>query len=162
MLLVSECKGRKKWGTRRDSNSRHGRIDGFWVPYRDETSVEVKIYGRRVFTVDHQQDDHLSSGTAAQLTQSFQNRIVSFLTSIPFDALAACDAHSGKFNRSPRRPRFGQTQGVGLCRIHVRVDIGVCCALFGERWPESIHAADIVAAPRYLLCEPAAKSPVAG
>ncbi|HUC54385.1 MAG TPA: hypothetical protein VMR90_10080 [Candidatus Cybelea sp.] len=31
------------------------RIDGFWVPCRDETTVEVKIYGRRVFTVDHQQ-----------------------------------------------------------------------------------------------------------
>jgi len=30
-------------------------IDGFWLPYRDETSVEVKMYGRRVFTVDHQQ-----------------------------------------------------------------------------------------------------------
>jgi hypothetical protein len=31
------------------------RIDGFWFPYRDETSVEVKMYGRRAFTVDHQQ-----------------------------------------------------------------------------------------------------------
>jgi hypothetical protein len=30
------------------------KIDGFWLPYRDETSVEVKNYGRKTFTVDHQ------------------------------------------------------------------------------------------------------------
>jgi hypothetical protein len=30
------------------------KIDGFWLPYRDETSVEVKAYGRKTFTVDHQ------------------------------------------------------------------------------------------------------------
>lgn len=30
------------------------KIDGFWLPYRDETSVEVKTYGRKTFTVDHQ------------------------------------------------------------------------------------------------------------
>jgi hypothetical protein len=27
----------------------------FWFPLRDETFVDVKMYGRRVFTVDHQQ-----------------------------------------------------------------------------------------------------------
>ena len=31
------------------------RIDGFWLRFRDETFVEVKIYGRKVFTVDHEQ-----------------------------------------------------------------------------------------------------------
>lgn len=30
------------------------KIDGFWLPYRDETSIEVKKYGRNTFTVDHQ------------------------------------------------------------------------------------------------------------
>ncbi len=30
------------------------KIDGFWLPYRDETSIEVKKYGRKTFTVDHQ------------------------------------------------------------------------------------------------------------
>jgi hypothetical protein len=43
------------WINRADFVRRYQRIDGFWLPYRDETSVEVKIYGRRVFTVDHQQ-----------------------------------------------------------------------------------------------------------
>jgi len=49
------------------------KIDGFWLPYRDETSVEVKKYGRRTFTVDHQRyvinsttpADTETSGTAA-------------------------------------------------------------------------------------------------
>jgi outer membrane lipoprotein-sorting protein len=43
------------WINRADFVRQYQRIAGFWVPYRDETSVEVKIYGRRVFTVDHQQ-----------------------------------------------------------------------------------------------------------
>jgi hypothetical protein len=30
------------------------KIDGFWLPYRDETFIEVKKYGRKTFTVDHQ------------------------------------------------------------------------------------------------------------
>src|SRR6266481_5100508 len=43
------------WINRADFVRQYQRIDGFWLPYSDETSVEVKIYGRRVFTVDHQQ-----------------------------------------------------------------------------------------------------------
>jgi len=43
------------WVNRADFVRRYQRLGGFWFPYRDETSVEVKIYGRRVFTVDHQQ-----------------------------------------------------------------------------------------------------------
>jgi outer membrane lipoprotein-sorting protein len=43
------------WINRADFVRQYQRIDSFWLPYRDETSVEVKIYGRRVFTVDHQQ-----------------------------------------------------------------------------------------------------------
>jgi outer membrane lipoprotein-sorting protein len=43
------------WINRADFVRRYQRIDGFWLPCRDETFVDVKIYGRRVFTVDHQQ-----------------------------------------------------------------------------------------------------------
>jgi hypothetical protein len=43
------------WINRADFVRQYQRIDGFWLPYHDETSVEVKMYGRRVFTVDHQQ-----------------------------------------------------------------------------------------------------------
>ncbi len=43
------------WVNRADFVRQYQRINGFWLPCRDETSVEVKMYGRRVFTVDHQQ-----------------------------------------------------------------------------------------------------------
>src|SRR5216683_2959840 len=43
------------WINRADFVRQYQRIDGFWLPCRDETVVEVKMYGRRVFTVDHQQ-----------------------------------------------------------------------------------------------------------
>jgi hypothetical protein len=43
------------WINRADFVRRYQRIDGFWFPLRDETFVEVKMYGRRVFIVDHQQ-----------------------------------------------------------------------------------------------------------
>jgi len=43
------------WINRADFVRQYQRIDGFWLPYRDETFVEVKIYGRRVFTVDHKE-----------------------------------------------------------------------------------------------------------
>jgi hypothetical protein len=43
------------WINRADFVRQYQRIDGFWLPCRDETSVEVKMYGRRVFTIDHRQ-----------------------------------------------------------------------------------------------------------
>ena len=43
------------WINRADFVRQFQRIDGFWLPFRDETVVEVKIYGKKMFTVDHQQ-----------------------------------------------------------------------------------------------------------
>ena len=43
------------WIKRVDFVRQYQRIDGFWLPLRDETFVEVKMYGRRIFTVDHEQ-----------------------------------------------------------------------------------------------------------
>lgn len=43
------------WVNRADFVRQYQKIDEFWLPYRDETSVEVKMYGRKTFTVDHQQ-----------------------------------------------------------------------------------------------------------
>ena len=43
------------WVNRADFVREYQRIDGFWLPFRDETFVEVKMYGRKVFTVDHEQ-----------------------------------------------------------------------------------------------------------
>ena len=44
------------WINRAEFVREYQRIDGFWLPFRDETFVELKLYGRKVFTVDHQQD----------------------------------------------------------------------------------------------------------
>jgi hypothetical protein len=29
------------------------KVDGLWLPLRDETQVDVKVYGKRVLTIDH-------------------------------------------------------------------------------------------------------------
>ena len=31
------------------------RIDGFWLPYRDETTVDLKMHGTKLFRIEHQQ-----------------------------------------------------------------------------------------------------------
>jgi len=31
------------------------KIDGFWLPFRDETIVDVKIHGTKIFRIEHQQ-----------------------------------------------------------------------------------------------------------
>jgi hypothetical protein len=43
------------WINRAEFVRQYQKLDGFWLPYRDETSVEVKMYGKRVFTIDHLQ-----------------------------------------------------------------------------------------------------------
>ena len=42
------------WINRADFVREYQRVDGSWLPFRDETLVEVKMHGRKVFTVDHQ------------------------------------------------------------------------------------------------------------
>jgi hypothetical protein len=42
------------WIHRADFVRQYQKIEGFWLPYRDETSVDVRMYGKRVFTIDHQ------------------------------------------------------------------------------------------------------------
>ena len=43
------------WVNQTDFIRQYQKIERFWLPYRDETSVDVKLYGRKVFTVDYQQ-----------------------------------------------------------------------------------------------------------
>jgi hypothetical protein len=43
------------WINSADFVREYQKIDGFWLPYRDETSVDVKMYGLKIFTVDHQE-----------------------------------------------------------------------------------------------------------
>jgi len=43
------------WINRAEFVRQYQRIAGFWLPFRDETSAEVKMYGKKLFTIDHQQ-----------------------------------------------------------------------------------------------------------
>jgi len=43
------------WVKHVDFVRQYQRVDGFWLPLRDETQVDVKLYGKRVFTIDHGQ-----------------------------------------------------------------------------------------------------------
>jgi hypothetical protein len=41
------------WIKQADFVREYQRVDGFWLPLRDETQVDVKVYGRRVLTIEH-------------------------------------------------------------------------------------------------------------
>ena len=41
------------WIQRADFVRQYQKIDGFWLPQRDETLVQVKLYGKKVLTIEH-------------------------------------------------------------------------------------------------------------
>ena len=41
------------WIKRADFIRKYQKIDGFWLPQRDETYVQVRFYGQKVLTIDH-------------------------------------------------------------------------------------------------------------
>jgi hypothetical protein len=41
------------WVNQADFVREYQKVDEFWLPLRDETQVEVKIYGKRVLIIDH-------------------------------------------------------------------------------------------------------------
>ena len=43
------------WITRAEFVREYQRIDGFWLPYRDETTVDMKLHGTKLFRIEHQQ-----------------------------------------------------------------------------------------------------------
>jgi len=42
------------WIDRADFVRQYQKIDGFWLPQRDETLVQVRLYGKKALTIDHQ------------------------------------------------------------------------------------------------------------
>jgi hypothetical protein len=42
------------WITRAEFVREYQRIDGFWLPYKDETVVDVKVYGRKILRIDYE------------------------------------------------------------------------------------------------------------
>lgn len=55
------------WVKRVDFVRQYQRVVGFWLPLRDETQVEVKLYGKRVLTIDHGQ--YVIQGQAERKTE---------------------------------------------------------------------------------------------
>lgn len=41
------------WIQRADFVRQYQKIDGFWLPQRDQTFVQVRLYGKKVLTIDH-------------------------------------------------------------------------------------------------------------
>jgi hypothetical protein len=42
------------WIERADFVRQYQKIDGFWLPKKDQTFVQVRLYGKKVLTIDHQ------------------------------------------------------------------------------------------------------------
>jgi hypothetical protein len=55
------------WINHADFVREYQKVDGFWLPLRDETKVDVKLYGKRVFTIDH--DHYVVQGQAEHKTE---------------------------------------------------------------------------------------------
>ena len=45
------------WIQRADFVRQYQKIDGFWLPQKDQTFVQVRLYGKKVLTIAH--DDYL-------------------------------------------------------------------------------------------------------
>jgi hypothetical protein len=43
------------WINRAEFVREYQKIGGFWLPYRDETIVDMKMHGKKVFRIEHQQ-----------------------------------------------------------------------------------------------------------
>lgn len=56
------------WIERADFVREYQKINEFWLPRRDETFVQVRLYGRKVLTIDHQ--DYTVNGTGNKLVSA--------------------------------------------------------------------------------------------
>ena len=53
------------WIKRAEFIREYQKIGGFWLPQRDETTVDVRIYGKAVLTIDHGDYSVRGAATAA-------------------------------------------------------------------------------------------------
>jgi hypothetical protein len=58
------------WIERVNFVRKYQKIDGFWLPQKDETHVQVRMYGQKVLTIDHQ--NYIVTG-ARNTEESVQN-----------------------------------------------------------------------------------------
>jgi hypothetical protein len=53
------------WIERADFVRQYQKIDGFWLPQKDQTLVQVRLYGKKILTIDHQ-DYVVNAGQSKQ------------------------------------------------------------------------------------------------
>ena len=41
------------WIQRADFVREYQKIEGFWLPQKDQTLVQVRLYGKKILTIDH-------------------------------------------------------------------------------------------------------------
>jgi hypothetical protein len=61
------------WVERVNFVREYQKIDGFWLPLKDETHVQIRMYGQKVLTIDHQ--DYIVTGVrnTEELVQNSEN-----------------------------------------------------------------------------------------
>jgi hypothetical protein len=57
------------WIERADFVREYQKIDGFWLPKKDETFVKVRMYGQKILTIDHQSYTVTGARTTAESAQ---------------------------------------------------------------------------------------------
>jgi Outer membrane lipoprotein-sorting protein len=57
------------WITRADFVRQYEKIGGFWLPAKDETFVDVKLYGKKILTIEHRIDTVNGVKSAALVEQ---------------------------------------------------------------------------------------------
>jgi len=61
------------WIERADFVREYQKIDGFWLPKKDETFVMVKMYGHKVLTINHQNYSVAGARSIEESAQNFDN-----------------------------------------------------------------------------------------
>lgn len=56
------------WIERADFVRQYQKVDGFWLPEKDQTLVQVRLYGKKVLTIDHQ--DYVVNATQTRTAQN--------------------------------------------------------------------------------------------
>jgi hypothetical protein len=67
------------WIQRADFVRQYQRIDGFWLPQKDQTMVQVRLYGKKVLTIDHR--DYVVNAGQSQDTRAIVPEAAIALTS---------------------------------------------------------------------------------
>jgi hypothetical protein len=78
------------WIQRADFVRQYQKIDGFWLPQKDQTFVQVRLYGNKVLTIDHR--DYVVNAV-----QSKEPRTI-----VPEAAIASTSSHRRETIRGVR------------------------------------------------------------